>query len=76
MERLVIIDHSTHELYVEDVTEEMLSNYNGEEEAYIKDNYNFNSDDDFSWDYIVDAFYMSEEIDSEFLQIDFKKGTV
>ncbi len=72
----MIIDHSTHELYVEDVTEEMLSHYNAEEEAYIKDNYDFSSDDDFSWDYIVDAYYMSEEMDSEFLQIDFKKGTV
>ena len=40
MERLVIIDHETHRLYIEDVDEEMLErDYEGSEEAYIEDTY-------------------------------------
>lgn len=56
MERLAILDHSNHRLYVEDVSEESLEKYNGEEEAYIKDNYTFEGD--YSWDYITDAEYI------------------
>ena len=61
--RLVIIDHSTHLLYVEDVTEEMLQNYNGDEQAYIDDNYTFAGD--YSWDYIIEAYRMLESGDVE-----------
>ena len=56
MERLAILDHSNHRLYVEDVSEETLEKYNGEEEAYIKDNYTFEGD--YSWDYITDTEYI------------------
>ena len=56
MERIVIIDHETHILYVEDVSEEALAKYNGEEEAYIRDNYNLEGD--FSWDYIRGMEYI------------------
>ena len=59
MERLAIIDHEAHKLFVEDVSEEDLAKYNGEEEAYIKDNYTFKGN--WSWDYITDASYFSEE---------------
>ena len=55
MERLVIIDHATHTLYVDDVSEETLQQYGGEEEKYIEDNYTF--DGDYSWDFITDAEY-------------------
>ena len=40
MERLAIIDHDRHRLFIEDVNDEMLAKYNGEEQAYIDDNYN------------------------------------
>ena len=55
MERLAILDHAAHKLYIEDVTDEMLQPYNGSEEDYIKDNYTFEGD--FSWEYIVGAEY-------------------
>ena len=58
MERIVIIDHDEHRLYIEDIDEGMLfKDYNGEEEAYIKDNYDV---ENFSWDYIVEAIYLPE----------------
>ena len=57
MERLVIIDHVEHRLFIEDVKEDIIeSMYGGSEEAYIKDNYTLSGD--FSWDYIVDAMYI------------------
>lgn len=56
MERIVVIDHETHRLYVEDVSDEMLAKYNGEEEEYIKGNYKL--DGMWSWDYITDAEYI------------------
>lgn len=57
MERIAIIKHSTHQLFIDDVDEEELENvYDGEEEAYIRDNYNLKNED-FSWDYITDAEY-------------------
>lgn len=37
MTRLAIIDHATHTLFIEDVSEEDLARYGGEEEAYIRD---------------------------------------
>lgn len=57
MKRIVIIDHDSHTLYVEDVNEELLAEkYNGEEEDYIKDTYSIS--DNFSWDYIISAQYI------------------
>ena len=58
MRRLAIIDHNAHTLFVEDVSEEALEAYDGEEEAYIKDNYTFEGD--FSWDWITDTEYIAE----------------
>lgn len=70
MERLAIIDHETHTLYIEDVSDERLAKYNGDEEAYIKDTYEFN--DGFSWDYIVCAEYLpNDDDDADFIDIDF-----
>lgn len=53
MTRLAIIDNESHHLFIEDVSDEALAKYNGEEEAYIKDNYCIH--DNFSWDYITQA---------------------
>ena len=57
MVRLAILDHTTHTLYVEDVSDADIEKYGGEQE-YIDDNYTF--DGDYSWDYIVDAEYIPQ----------------
>lgn len=70
MERLVIIDHDSHTLYIEDVNEDVLYNkYNGQEEDYIKDTYSIS--DNYSWDYIVSAQYIPENSDEEVCDVDF-----
>ena len=70
MRRIAIIDHAAHELMVEDVNEEVLeSNYGGDEEAYIKDNYTFEGD--FSWDWITDAEYFPID-DKDPIEINFE----
>lgn len=56
---LAIIDHDTHQLYVENVDEEMLEeNYNGSEQEYINDNYSVSN---YSWDYIVNTEVYDDE---------------
>ena len=68
MERLWIIDHSTHSVYFEDVDSDFLNErYNGEEEAYIEDNYTF--DGDYSWDYVTDAMYVDVNGDIHDIEI-------
>lgn len=59
MTRLAIIDHATHSLFIEDVSDEDLAKYNGEEEAYIRDNYSLQGE--FSWDFITNIQYLQEE---------------
>lgn len=54
MERLIIINHTTHEVFFEDVTDEMLEPYNGEEQAYIDANYT--TEDGISWDYVKGVY--------------------
>jgi hypothetical protein len=57
MERLVIIDHETHNLYIEDVDEEMLErDYEGSEEAYIEDTYSLGKH--WSWDFVTNIEYI------------------
>lgn len=58
MERIAILDHDEHRLYVEDIPDEILDSpeWSGEEE-YIKANYDM---EHYSWDYIVDAEYFPE----------------
>lgn len=59
MTRVAIIDHATHQLYIEDISDEDLARYNGQEEDYIKDNYDF--EEEWSWDYIVGVSFYSED---------------
>ena len=66
MTRIAIIDHDEHHLFVEDITDEMLEKYNGDEQAYIDDNYDL---ENYSWDYIVNADYISADY---FNQIEIK----
>lgn len=73
MERIAIIDHANHRLFVETISDEDLEKYDGEEEKYIEDNYTF--DGEWSWDYIMDAEYipmddkMPMDIDFETLEV-------
>lgn len=60
MERLVIIDHNEHTLFIEDVTKDMLEPYNGDEQAYIEDNYDI---ENYSWDYVVSEIYIDSNGD-------------
>lgn len=69
MERLVIIDHAAHHLYIEDVSDEELERYGGSEEAYIEDMYTFEGD--YSWDYIVSADYLPFDTKPDPIAIDF-----
>lgn len=57
MVRLAIIDHVTHELFVEDVTMTEIEQVGGEQE-YIDQNYTFEGE--YSWDFIAEATYYSE----------------
>lgn len=60
MRRIAIIDHSSHELMVEDINEEVLeSMYDGDEQKYIDDTYEFEGD--YSWDWIEDTQYFQED---------------
>lgn len=68
MERIAIIDHDNHRLYVEDINEEVLNEkYNGEEEVYIRDNYSM---ENFSWDYITGTEFFPEDEDP--ITVDFE----
>lgn len=68
MRRIAIIDHFTHELMVEDINEQELeTKYDGDEQAYIHDNYELEGD--YSWDWITDAQYFSKDGDT--IEIDF-----
>lgn len=69
MERIAILDHANHHLYIEDISDADLEAYNGSEEDYIKDNYTF--DGDWSWDYIVQTEYFPIEDDKTPYDIEF-----
>lgn len=59
MRRIVIIDHSNHVVYIEDINEaELEEKYGGDEQAYIDANYTFEGD--YSWDYITSIEYIPE----------------
>ena len=70
MTRIAIIDHETHNLFIEDIDDDVLDEkYGGEEEAYIKDNYK-NLGDNWSWDYIVQTTYYP--VDEDGCDVDFE----
>ena len=67
MERIAILDHANHHLYVEDISDADLEAYNGSEEDYIKDNYTF--DGGWSWDYIVQTEYFPDSEDKDPIEV-------
>ena len=70
MERIAILDHDRHCLYIEDIPDEVLDapEWSGGE-YYIKENYSINN---FSWDYIKDVQYYSEGASNP-IEINFKE---
>lgn len=69
-ERIAIIDHNYHRLYVQDIDMDVINEkYGGNEEDYIKDAYDLS--DNWSWDYIVCAEYFP--LDSDFIEINFEE---
>ena len=69
MERIAIIDHDEHRLYIEDIPESVLNEqYDGEEEKYIEDMYDL---EHYAWDYITDALYIPVSSSGDFRTIDF-----
>ena len=62
MERIAIIDHDNHCLYIEDIDEDILdSKYQGQEEEYILDNYDLSNY--WTWDYITEINYIPDNSD-------------
>ena len=56
MERIAILDHDNHTLFIEDIDEdELYEKYGGEEEKYIKDCYTLG--ENWSWEYITRIEY-------------------
>lgn len=74
MERLVIIDHDNHQLFIEDVSDVDIENAGGEEE-YIKQNYEcaMGGNSHYSWDYITDITYFKDDDDKDPIDIDLIK---
>lgn len=67
--RIAILDHSSHELLVEDINEQELEKkYGGDEQKYIDENYTFEGD--YSWDWITDTQYYPEG-ESVPMEVDF-----
>lgn len=72
MRRIAIINHKTHELYVEDINDKILEGqYGGDEQLYIEENYNLDDFENYSWDWIIDAEYF-REFEKTPIEINFK----
>lgn len=69
MRLIAIISHETHKLYVEKISDEDLEKYDGDEQAYIDDNYALEGD--YSWDWIDEAEYFCPELDGMPVDINF-----
>ena len=59
MERIAVLDHDEHMLFVEDIPDEVINSpeWDGEE-SYILNNYDI---ENFSWEYIVETYYFPED---------------
>lgn len=68
--RIVVIDHESHTLYIEDINDDILQGqYGGDVQLYIDDSY---SAENYSWDYIVDTQYIPED-DKTPVEINFEE---
>lgn len=70
MRRIAILDHTNHELLVEDINEEILEGqYGGDEELYIEENYDLK---EYAWEWIIDTCYFPE-MDKDPIEINFEQ---
>lgn len=60
---IAILNHDTHELYIEHLTDNALEPYGGDEQAYIDDNYSL---ENYSWDYITSIVDYTDTDSSSF----------
>lgn len=66
--RIAIIDHDNHRLLIEDVDTEILEKkYNGEEEDYIRDNYELG--ENWEWEWVVVTEYYP--VDDDPIEVEF-----
>ena len=71
MRRIAIIDHNEHDLIIEDINKEVLDKeYGGDEQKYIDDNYDI---ENYSWDWIIDSYYLPDNGDGDVMKVDFSK---
>lgn len=57
--RIAVINHSSHEVFIEDIPNNYLEKeYGGEIQDYI--NTTYDDAENLSWDYIIGAFYLSQ----------------
>ena len=74
MIRVAIIDHETHNLYIEDLDEEVLEKeYEGSEEAYIEDTHELGKH--WTWDYIVRTEYYPNMDSADGIEVEFSDLT-
>ena len=71
IERLAIIDHDNHRLMIEDVDMDILEDkYHGEEEDYIKDNYELGLNWDWEWVVVTEYFPVDDDpVEVEFTEL-------
>lgn len=69
IERIAIIDHDNHRLMIEDVDMDLVNrSYNGEEEAYILDNYELG--ENWTWEWVTVTEYFPVE-DGDPIEVEF-----
>lgn len=68
--RLAIINHDTHELFIEDVLSDEIEAAGGEQE-YIEDNYDVvKNGGNYSWEYITDIEYIPNDSEKMPMEIE------
>ena len=75
IQRIAIIDHDNHELFIEDINLKILrEEYHDSEEEYINANFDVSN---YSWDYIGFAYYIPDNLSTDYyddpIEIDFEK---
>ena len=70
MIRVAIIDHETHNLFMEDLDEDVLEKeYEGSEEAYIEATHELGKH--WTWDYIVHTEYYPNMANDDGIVVEF-----
>lgn len=68
-ERIVILDHESHSVFIEDIDMDMIDSlYDGEEERYILSKYKLG--EYWTWDYITSIQYIDDKNQPHEIDID------